>query len=59
MECLLYVLVETSNLELRDQVELNLSVDKPVLEEDVGGAAMAKSIFGVGISASSRASLSV
>ncbi len=35
MECLLYVLVETSSLELRDQVELNLSVDKPVLEEDV------------------------
>lgn len=35
MECLLYVLVKASSLELRDQVELNLSVDKPVLEEDV------------------------
>lgn len=35
MECLLYVLVETISLELRDQVELNLSLGKPVLEEDV------------------------
>lgn len=35
MECLLYVLVKANSLELRSQVELNLSVDKPVLEEDV------------------------
>lgn len=35
MECLLYVLVECESAEQQAQLHLNLSVDKPVLEEDV------------------------
>ncbi|WP_315809882.1 hypothetical protein [Pseudomonas sp. C9-3] len=35
MECLLYVLAEAKNQEHLAQVILNLSVDKPVLEDDV------------------------